>query len=689
MKKSNIHFLSQLPHYIKNFHHEKRVHTIFPRYCIGNIKNCKIRSFYNDFIFFYYKLIAEIATKLIRNNFNYKSSIEITELLINESKAYDKILSKYGEKIENLIKSSNYLVEYFTKIKNYVENISARSNIRDQTLIVGFTEEHPLISTLSDKDIKNCEIIFVENTYSTEIIHNNEIINNRRILLENPESWHNENYKQIEGIKVIDCISMEEEAQTIKKIVNDNLNCSLMIDDIHLLQRLEILLDDFSYDKPKILDSIIIFLLRILEDDLSESFLSMIGIKNIISIEKLNESKKIAFSIGENFVDMHLKYFKDITDISLSNEAEHFVRYFRDCVSNIKFRSTEEYKTIFSLLSENISNRKASKIVAITSDDFNLNSDMVIISTRNWKSNASFERLLHIDKIYIVHNKKIQEPEWLVKLRVLLSKTCYINLSREKSVKNQEYSPAIANPEISSRPRILSEKMIEMLIRDPYAFYIRYILKLRLPQTEEINFGVFIHKILAKHENSNNNYSLLLEYADEELKKYEYISQARSIWWPKFKKIANCFVEENNKRLGEIEKAETVKKLHFQVREYTLTVTCDRIEFLNDGTIGIVKYKTGVLPSAQDIKAGMSPQLLLQGIAASKAFKQKKVSKISYWQLKPNGVVIKTIPNVQNEMDIMIERLEDLLKKFATMEFISTGYYKEYQHISRAQEILV
>ncbi|MBQ4874875.1 MAG: PD-(D/E)XK nuclease family protein [Rickettsiaceae bacterium H1] len=681
---SNLQFIWRLPSYLEKFYPEKNVHIIFSHCFSGNLSGYKANSFYKDFASFRHKLMADIAVWFIKNNFNPELAVKISWMLMNDVKANDKIIN---DEITKIVRNNDWIREYNLMLKNYIRNIN-KQNFDYPILIVGFDERHPLVNMLTAEKLENWEIIFFNSNAKPDFIYDDEIIKNRGILLKKPEDWHKNDYAQITGINLIECDSGEEEVRVIKEIFDDNPNASLVAEDTRLLHRLEISSGDFSYNKPAYLDFTVFFLLRILEDGLSQSFLSMFDDKKI-EINRLIEQKESIFQdLGKDnlFVDAHLCYFRLFTDVELSEIAINFLSCVKHYVSDTKITSLIEYKTIFSLLVNNVFSRKIGKITSRTSSNFYLDDDVVIISSGECDNNFDFTQLLHVRNIYVVHDRSrsVQDPEWLLKLKVLLS-DIRINSYAEKSYSAEESFVFDNSPPLVSLPEIFSATMIEMLVRDPYAFYVRYILKLKPPETEEMSFGVFIHRVLAKC--SDCNFDTLLKHGERELAKYWDNVQSRVLWWPKFKEIGRLFVKKNEERLACSSKIETEVKFNFRLLDCTIVITCDRVDYLNDGTIAIIEYKTGALPSIQDIKSGLSPQLLLQGIAASRALK-KEVSELAYWQLKPGEIIVKKISDIQGEMNKMIVKLEDLLKNFTAMEFNSTGFYKDYREFFRSEEVL-
>jgi ATP-dependent helicase/nuclease subunit B len=184
-------------------------------------------------------------------------------------------------------------------------------------------------------------------------------------------------------------------------------------------------------------------------------------------------------------------------------------------------------------------------------------------------------------------------------------------------------------PPVAWRPTRLSATRIETLIRDPYAIYAQYVLKLRpfeplgtLPDARER--GTLIHDILEDfvRERPSGPFDAaalerLLEIGREAFAHYADFPEVMALWWPRFQKIAHWFIRAESgwtdiatrhvEGLGEMDVTPGFK----------LTARADRLDILNDGGLAIIDYKTGAPPSPREVRA-LSPQLPLEGLIAKR-----------------------------------------------------------------------
>ncbi|WP_375327237.1 PD-(D/E)XK nuclease family protein [Candidatus Tisiphia endosymbiont of Nemotelus uliginosus] len=177
-------------------------------------------------------------------------------------------------------------------------------------------------------------------------------------------------------------------------------------------------------------------------------------------------------------------------------------------------------------------------------------------------------------------------------------------------------------------PDTLSATNIEMLIRNPYSFYAKMILKLRpkeiIGQDPKISeFGIFIHKILEQYsrnydESISDHLQFILEISYDILQNTTLPSYTKKIWQTKFMPIAKSFIEFDAERRkhfkyiypecrGEIDLTIGDKKLK-------IMAVADRIEVNEQRRAVIIDYKTGTLPSKKDVESGLSPQLIIEAL---------------------------------------------------------------------------
>ena len=259
--------------------------------------------------------------------------------------------------------------------------------------------------------------------------------------------------------------------------------------------------------------------------------------------------------------------------------------------------------------------------------------------------------ILQKDEIYLtrsdynVEGEEIIQSRWLLYLRSILDNS--LSKLIFPSIKNSFVAPMV-RPSVSiprnMMPLKYSASMIESLLRDPYTFYLRYILKLKvsnevLPLPSVLEFGNLIHKVFELYiKNGSLGKDYIYNIGKQEISKYIQYDNVRVFWWKKFKRMADEFIKYDDIRRDDCGDIEVEKEYFADISGLTISAKCDRVEFKHDGTIAIIDYKTGDLPTKVDISYGFSPQLLVQALVAEK-MTGKRVSEVIYWQFKEKNVV--------------------------------------------------
>lgn len=183
-------------------------------------------------------------------------------------------------------------------------------------------------------------------------------------------------------------------------------------------------------------------------------------------------------------------------------------------------------------------------------------------------------------------------------------------------------------PPLALRPTELPVTAVETLVRDPYAVHARRILKLRpLDDVDEEpsagERGTMIHDAL--HDFLAPGGALpadalerLLGIGRGHFAPLMDRPVVRAVWWPRFERLARWFVDWERAR-----RATGTRTLAVECRGelrlpsgFLLTAEADRIDARPDGTLGIVDYKTGTVPSYRQVEVGFSPQLPLEAAIA-------------------------------------------------------------------------
>ncbi len=272
-------------------------------------------------------------------------------------------------------------------------------------------------------------------------------------------------------------------------------------------------------------------------------------------------------------------------------------------------------------------------------------------------------------------------------------------------------------PPIEARPKELSVTKIELWMRNPYAIYARYILRLFPLEPLENNqkqqiYGSAVHRALELFIQDNpNNYDKekLMELAQSVFKEAGLTQTDIAFYLPRFEQTANFIITQQTETTGQIAYALTEQKgsVTFDVsgKPFTLNGTADRIDVFNNGTIRLIDYKTGDVPSLKEVSAGYAPQLPLEAFLISmggvSGLKSKSFCQLAYWKLaakeddcKVVDLLSKNDKTAENLIQESFEGLKTLIYIFNQPE---TPYeacpipgkapkYNDYEHLSRSAE---
>ncbi len=269
-------------------------------------------------------------------------------------------------------------------------------------------------------------------------------------------------------------------------------------------------------------------------------------------------------------------------------------------------------------------------------------------------------------------------------------------------------SPVSANPDISVRPKKISVSAMESLMKDPYSFYAKYILRLKpLPDLEPKitpkKYGTAVHEIFAwfieNYQNlPDNSFELITEQAKKTFKE-----QGIPLFWLMlFNRASKWLIEELSNRDGA--KSFPEVKGSTKIRNIELTAIADRIDVDRESNSVIIDYKTGTPPTPSAVAAGYSPQLVIEAlIAIAGGFKDippTTPEKISYYHIsgKGDGAVEKKATSDKMDLKDLISRtekgIEKVLKVFyeegiayeARPDPLIEFRYSDYEHLERVKE---
>ena len=203
-------------------------------------------------------------------------------------------------------------------------------------------------------------------------------------------------------------------------------------------------------------------------------------------------------------------------------------------------------------------------------------------------------------------------------------------------------------PPAARRPRRLSVTEVDTLLVDPFAFYARNALGLRLWDRIDADptmawRGVAVHDVLEKWLKGGEWSVAAVEgYLDTLLRDPGLNPIIRTIWAPRLRLALGNFVGLIHAAQAGGRKPMVGASEKYGAAELdgiALTGRPDRIDLMPDGTLAIVDYKTGSNPDMAMVDAGFALQLGLLGwMAGEGAFGKpgKPASVFEYWRTNRN-----------------------------------------------------
>ena len=216
-------------------------------------------------------------------------------------------------------------------------------------------------------------------------------------------------------------------------------------------------------------------------------------------------------------------------------------------------------------------------------------------------------------------------------------------------------------PPVSARPGHLSVTEVETLIRDPYAYYARRVLLLEpvAPVGTPPDFadrGTLIHDVLSAFTKQwsgpydDRALSVLLEIGETRFSQLDPFPSLKSVWWSRFIKLADSYISWESARdcniADRLAEIAAVADISLSQGSVTLRARADRIDRRHDGSLDIIDFKTGSVPTAKQVNAGFAPQLPLEGgLIQVGGFSELRailpqgtpsIGRMDYVQLKPS-----------------------------------------------------
>ncbi len=265
------------------------------------------------------------------------------------------------------------------------------------------------------------------------------------------------------------------------------------------------------------------------------------------------------------------------------------------------------------------------------------------------------------------------------------------------------------SPAAEFRPKTFWVSDLDSLISNPYVYYAKKIL--RLKEMNPINTrrnlkGNLIHEIFdnfAKKRISENKISALKALFEKICREKFVNLEFLGLWYFNVDSIFKFFTEHFNsdaKNFSEISGRINLKIFHEdRTIDVEIASKADRLEVDLNGSISIIDYKTGEIPSLKKVKDGEKIQLPVEALIATKdGFKigKTQVEKMSFWQMKPREKKIAYISKTSEETaqicaDVLTE-IEKLMKDYLLLEKpydinLEDKYNKPYMQLARVKEV--
>jgi len=263
-------------------------------------------------------------------------------------------------------------------------------------------------------------------------------------------------------------------------------------------------------------------------------------------------------------------------------------------------------------------------------------------------------------------------------------------------------------PPVSARPKQLSVTRIGVLVRDPYAIYAQYVLKLRaldpLQRTADALLrGTVLHKVAERFmasdiaPDSPDAVERLLQMASDTLEDEVPWPAARILWQARLGRVAGQFLNDEAERRAEGRNLanEVNGRLALDGVDFTLTAQADRIDQLEDG-LAIYDYKSGKPPEKKP-RLLYDKQLELEAlIARDGGFENlpaSRVARIGYIALgtadafKPENISDEKIDEVAAGLNALIGAYLSPTQGYTAIRLSpDLGFPTDYRHLARFGE---
>ncbi len=271
-------------------------------------------------------------------------------------------------------------------------------------------------------------------------------------------------------------------------------------------------------------------------------------------------------------------------------------------------------------------------------------------------------------------------------------------------------SPPRPAPPGQVLPKQFSYSAADLLRRDPYAFYGKYILRLKPLAglnlaVDNMLWGSLVHEAVKSAAKSKKAPQLIAEQA---LGLFRDHPAMTAFYRPRLESVLKYFLDQYRIESLDISKslyedeAEGIIPISVSGKEFKFYAKLDRLDILKNGTARIVDYKTGELPTEKSVLSGNSAQLALQSAVYSRggiaSVEILPIQEIAYYRLnidpQKNEAHRYTGQDFAKSADEALERLKSLIEFYCApgAVYFSEPFgskfarNKDYRHLSRILE---
>jgi ATP-dependent helicase/nuclease subunit B len=368
-----------------------------------------------------------------------------------------------------------------------------------------------------------------------------------------------------------------------------------------------------------------------------------------LSVDFTYEGAKILRLMSENNLGYHdIKEYKENLIFFLCNSYYYPDKLFKNVISVFS------PKDAVFLMQKNI------LLADFTEETFSMEDSKFVYN---------FYHMLNQKNVFIFCNqqeftsKLVLKMQSICKIQEIQNNVINFNFSKAKN-----YSPIEKfNLEKKDIPKILTATMIEYLVNDPYQFYLKYILKIK--DLEPIDkkpsyaeFGNLVHLVAQKCKTQKVSAQFLVQEFTSAAQIYcNNFFYVKSLWIPRFAKMATYLAQFHNDRLQDLHKIETESEYEIKIFDFIIKARLDRIEFLKDGNISIIDFKTGSVPTVCSVQKLLKPQILVQAMVASQS-SNLAVKDAMFCKLEKNDFKTIKIKKIEESVLKLHQRLEQILQ---------------------------